>query len=220
MHIARLSANIVSSNDNEGRVTWLWDDYESNQQGYQNIIITKPSTANPCACIMGFMVSVNRQVRGQSFVWPIHYADVIMAQDCVSNHQRLDCLFSRLFRHRSKKTAKLRVTGLCAENSPVTGEFPAQMANNAENVSIWWRHHGTITLCGPFLSGPSDDKSTQYIGAHWSTSHCLGLWMIRLNNKDITQTVQILNECDQWSFLKPIFLSFLCFRTWSYKPLG
>ena len=24
--------------------------------------------------------------------------------------------------------------------SPVTGEFPAQMASNAENVSIWWRH--------------------------------------------------------------------------------
>ena len=23
-----------------------------------------------------------------------------------------------------------------------TGEFPAQMASNAENVSIWWRHHG------------------------------------------------------------------------------
>ena len=28
-------------------------------------------------------------------------------------------------------------------NSPVTGEFPAQMASNAENVSIWWRHHGS-----------------------------------------------------------------------------
>ena len=25
----------------------------------------------------------------------------------------------------------------------VTGEFPAQMASNAENVSIWWRHHET-----------------------------------------------------------------------------
>ena len=24
---------------------------------------------------------------------------------------------------------------------PVTGEFPAQMASNTENVSIWWRHH-------------------------------------------------------------------------------
>ena len=27
---------------------------------------------------------------------------------------------------RSKKTTKLRVTGLCEGNSPVTGEFPAQ----------------------------------------------------------------------------------------------
>ena len=24
---------------------------------------------------------------------------------------------------------------------PGTGEFPAKMASNAENVSIWWRHH-------------------------------------------------------------------------------
>ena len=41
-----------------------------------------------------------------------------------------------LFECRSKKTSKLRVTGLCAGNSPGTGEFPAQMASNAENVSI------------------------------------------------------------------------------------
>ena len=26
-------------------------------------------------------------------------------------------------------------------NLPVTDEFPAQSATNAENVSIWWRHH-------------------------------------------------------------------------------
>ena len=62
--------------------------------------------------------------------------------DCVSNHQPRGCLLNRLFRRRSKKTSKLRVTGLCAGNSPGTGEFPAQMASNAENVSIWWRHHG------------------------------------------------------------------------------
>ena len=61
--------------------------------------------------------------------------------DGVSNHQRHDCLFNCLFRRRSKKTSKLRVTGICAGNSPVTGEFPAQRASNAENVSIWWRHH-------------------------------------------------------------------------------
>ena len=61
----------------------------------------------------------------------------------VSNHRRLDYLLNRPFRRRSKKTAKLRVTGLCERNSAVTGEFPAQMASNAENVSIWWRHHAT-----------------------------------------------------------------------------
>ena len=33
------------------------------------------------------------------------------------------------------------VTGLCAVNSPGTGEFPAQMASYAENASIRWRHH-------------------------------------------------------------------------------
>ena len=62
-------------------------------------------------------------------------------RDIVSNYQPHDCLLSRLFRRRSKLTSKLRVTGLCAGNSPGTGEFPAQMASNAENVSIWWRHH-------------------------------------------------------------------------------
>ena len=62
-------------------------------------------------------------------------------RDSVSNHQLHDCLLNRLFRRRSNETSKLRVTGLCAGNSPGTGEFPAQMASNAENVSIWWRHH-------------------------------------------------------------------------------
>ena len=62
-------------------------------------------------------------------------------RDSVSNHQPHDCLLNRLFRRKSKKTSYLRVTSLCAGNSPGTGEFPTQMASNAENVSIWWRHH-------------------------------------------------------------------------------
>ena len=50
-------------------------------------------------------------------------------------------LLKRLFGRRSKKASKLRVTGFCVGNSPVTDEFPAQMVSNAENVSIWRRHH-------------------------------------------------------------------------------
>ena len=52
--------------------------------------------------------------------------------DSVSNHQPRECLPRRLIRRTSRKTSKLRVTGLCAGNSPETGEFPAQMASNAE----------------------------------------------------------------------------------------
>ena len=46
---------------------------------------------------------------------------------------RLDCLLNRLFRHRSKKTSKLYVTGIEEGNSLVTGEFPAQRASNGQN---------------------------------------------------------------------------------------
>ena len=57
-------------------------------------------------------------------------------RDGVSNHQPHECLLNRLFRRRSKKTSKLRVTGLCAVNSPVTSEPVTR-----QNFSIWWLHH-------------------------------------------------------------------------------
>ena len=78
------------------------------------------------------------------------------------NHQPRDCLLNRLFRRRSKKTAKHRVTGLCAGNSPVTGEFPAQRASYAENVSIWWRHHDSITPFQIYHKNIPLDKDMYY----------------------------------------------------------
>ena len=66
--------------------------------------------------------------------------------DGVSNHQRLDYLLNRLFRHRSKKTSKLRITGICEGTPPVIGGYPSQTNSNTENVSIWWRHYGRRLL--------------------------------------------------------------------------
>ena len=79
--------------------------------------------------------------------WPrSHYSDVIMGA-MASQITNLTIVYSTVFfRRRSKKTSKFRVTGLCAGNSPVISEVPAQMASNAENVSIWWRHHATYTF--------------------------------------------------------------------------
>ena len=71
----------------------------------------------------------------------IHYNDVIMTM-VVSQITSLTIVYSIVYSGaRSKKTSKLRVTAICAGNSPGTGEFPAQMASYAENVSIWRRHH-------------------------------------------------------------------------------
>ena len=73
-----------------------------------------------------------------------HIMVLSKCSDGVSNHQPHDRLLNRLCRHRSTKSWKLRDSGFYAGNSPVTGEFPAQRASNAENVSIWWRHHAPV----------------------------------------------------------------------------
>ena len=72
--------------------------------------------------------------------FPLHWRH--NGHDSVSKYQPHDCL------------SKLRVTGLCAGNSTETGEFPAQTASNAENVSIWWRHYAEIMQ---MLQGREDD---------------------------------------------------------------
>ena len=61
-------------------------------------------------------------------------------RDGVSNHQPHHCLLDRLFRRRSKKKSNSASLAFVRE---FTGDrsIPAQMASNAENVSIWLRHH-------------------------------------------------------------------------------
>ena len=95
-----------------------------------------------------YFILFYHQITGQ---WPVNSLHTLQwrhnGRDSVSNHQPYNYLLNGLFKRRSKKTSKLRVTGLCAGNSPETGEFSAQMASNAENVSIWWRHHEGRVMC-------------------------------------------------------------------------
>ena len=84
----------------------------------------------------------------------------------VSNHQSPHCLLNRLSRPKSQKISKLCVTGLCEGNSPVTDELPAQRASDAENASIWLRHHELygmwhLTLWG--LNKMSDRLLTTFL---------------------------------------------------------
>ena len=46
-------------------------------------------------------------------------------------------------------------------DSPVTGEFYAQRTSNAENVSIWWRHHVSGNLVTHYEWGYLAEKRYQ-----------------------------------------------------------
>ena len=52
----------------------------------------------------------------------------------------LTIVYSTIYSGADQRKHQSSVPGLCEGNSPETGEFPAQRASNAENVSIWWRH--------------------------------------------------------------------------------
>ena len=96
--------------------------------------------------------------------------------DGVSNHQPQHCLLNCFFRRKSKKTSKLRVTGLCAGNSPETGEFPVQMARNAENVSIRSRHHALCVVCALILGVSAADVKLILKG--FSQFWCMTNWKV------------------------------------------
>ena len=81
--------------------------------------------------------------------------------DSISNHQPHGCLHNRLFRRRSKKTSKLRVTGLCAGNSPGPVNSPhkgpvARKMFPFDDVIMKWLFNQP-SVCQT-ISGRHDDK--------------------------------------------------------------
>ena len=89
------------------RVTFQIEDHLCRYRNHNRI-----RSWNRLSFIMGITVPMGRIIYiEKSFVslpWRRN------GRDSVSNHQPHDCLLNRLFRRRSKKTSKLRVTGLCA----------------------------------------------------------------------------------------------------------
>ena len=70
-----------------------------------------------------------------------HYNDVIMdtiGSQITSPTIVYSTIYSDADQRKHQSSASLAFEG---GNSPRTGEFPEQMVSNAENVSIWWRHH-------------------------------------------------------------------------------
>ena len=126
--------------------------------------------------------------------------------DGVSNHRRLDCLLWHLFGHSSKKTSKLRITGLCERNPPVTGGLPSQRAIDAENVSNWWRHHdvhGFVVLCFAvvvmlLVTVGFCDRVTRILqGCFTGTDRCRRSWAVLTHVKyECDYDIAVKYDCD------------------------
>ena len=72
-------------------------------------------------------------------------------RDGVSNHRRHNCLLNRLFRRRSKKTFKVRVTGRWLVNPPHKGPvmrkmFPFDDVIMKKPYVFWFKFHWSLFL--------------------------------------------------------------------------
>ena len=107
---------------------------------------------------------------------PIWYVVFYIARHCLKlthyNDIKMSAMVSQItsptivcssvyWRGKSKKISKFRVTGLCAWNSPVTGEVPTQRASDAEMFPF----DDVIMLCqNPRLLGNTQTDSHTFMG--------------------------------------------------------
>ena len=71
-------------------------------------------------------------------------------RDGVLNHQPHDRLLNRLYRCRSKKTSKIRVTGLYVGNSPATGKWFHWMMSSWDCLKVHtknYTHGSRLFMC-------------------------------------------------------------------------
>ena len=87
-----------------------------------------------------------------------HYCDVIMGA-VASQITSLTIVYPTVYSGADKKKKHQSSAWLAFVRGiyrrPVTGEFPAQRASSAENISIWWRHHmAPYSKCMGEIEGP------------------------------------------------------------------
>ena len=83
----------------------------------------------------------------------------------VSNHQHQNCLLNHLFRCKSKKTAKLHFTGLCAGNSLEIGQSP----HKVRVMRKMFPFDDVIMMFNEIWVWPISSKSFGHV---FATKHC------------------------------------------------
>ena len=113
-----------------------------------------------------------------------HYSDVIM--DAMGSEiTSVPFVYSTVCSCADQsKRRSYALLALCEGNSTVTVKFPSQRASNAENVSIWWRHHGQQWF---------SKMASDWLAALPPAIRCQ-VWKSVLTNMDLNQTTTKYNK--------------------------
>ena len=90
-------------------------------------------------------------------------------------------------------------TGLCEGNPPVTGGIPSQRASNKENISILWRHNGTVFIYNDVQ--PMQHENTRHSMWQWTFFMKFGIsthWPLWDAAVIFEHTLQIDIMCNFW----------------------
>ena len=130
--------------------------------------------------------------------------------DGVSNHQPHGCLLNRLFRRRSKKTSKLRVTDLCVVNSPGPSSSPHKGQLRGKCF-----HLMTLSCVRRSLSHSGSIKTAKYGQPVWTlTSTDARAWFALCSHTRITWRYVLRraanqNTCKYVNYVKSYFSNFI-----------
>ena len=141
--------------------------------------------------------------------------------DGVSNHQSHGCLLNRLFRRRSKKTPKLRVTGLCVGNSPgpVNSQHKGPVTRNMfpfDDVIMQIGFKSSINQATWLLKFDEWPKTNNKAPLRWHQALCI------ISNPSVnwkwSHSPETLNSGKNWRF----FLSHVTLKLdgWPWKTIG
>ena len=124
-----------------------------------------------------------------------------------SNHRRLYCLPNHLFRRISKKTSRLRVTGLCEGNPPVTGGFWRYLKDKISNLVLLtdiFKAPGdnALRLMPQDLTGVKSTLVQVMLWCHQATSHHLNqYWQSSVSKWTTLCRQNFQRHCTEWKYL-------------------
>ena len=120
----------------------------------------------------------------------IHYDGVTMST-MTSKITSLTIVYSIVYSDADqRKHQSSALLALCEGNSPVKDKYPSQRASNAENVSIWWRHHVTSNNPQRSMCGQANNKMYPRYACCVDTSE------LNFSHSRVRQTLYIIYRID------------------------